>query len=182
MSKVKPILFNTEMVRAILDGRKTVTRRLVKLPKHIKEEKNGLYTLYADGTCYENQHMEELTDYLKPPYQPGDSLYLRETWKVFQTYPSVFGYDILYAADEYIHPCIFKDKERYLNKFCKYEGREGWNSPYSMPKEAARIWIKVTDIRVERLQDMSTNGAMKEGIHYCECPDGFTWKTRDRYA
>lgn len=67
------------MVRAILEGRKTVTRRLVKLPSYVKKQEDGLYTLFAEGTCYENQTLEEIENYLKKPYKVGDVLYVRDT-------------------------------------------------------------------------------------------------------
>lgn len=51
-----------------------------------------------------------------------------------------------------------------------------WRPSIHMPKAAARIWLRVTDVRVERLRDITPDGAIKEGIHFCECPDGFTWK------
>lgn len=70
---VKPILFNTEMVRAILDGRKKLTRRIVKIPNYINQQDDGLYTLFAEGTCYENQHFEEIVQYLKNRINRGIS-------------------------------------------------------------------------------------------------------------
>lgn len=80
MNKISPILFSTEMVQSILDGRKTVTRRIVKLPQYIEPQENGLYVLYADGDCcYSDQSMEDLIDYLKFPCRRGDILYVRET-------------------------------------------------------------------------------------------------------
>lgn len=51
-----------------------------------------------------------------------------------------------------------------------------WRPSIHMPKAAARIWLRVTDVRVERLRDITPDGAIKEGIHFCECPDGYTWK------
>ncbi len=83
MSRVLPILFNTEMVRAILDGRKTVTRRVVK-----RTQCNGLYAIDPDDWNKEclNEPWHNMTDSefikgtYKPPYQPGDILYVRETW------------------------------------------------------------------------------------------------------
>lgn len=80
---IKPILFNTEMVRAILDGRKSCTRRLVKIRR---KDACGFYvTKKSDGTfsgIYEYDENESMFDNpLMPPYQPGDILYVRETWK-----------------------------------------------------------------------------------------------------
>ena len=140
--KIKPILFNTEMVRAILDGRKSCTRRLVKLPSYIKQQEDGLYTLYAEGTCYENQYLEEIITYIKQPYQPGDILYVRETWKK--------------APNGYYY---YEDWQR--NDIADVTK---WKPSIHMPKEAARIWLKVTDVRVQRLQDMDKMDAVKEGI------------------
>lgn len=142
MSRVLPILFNTEMVRAILDGRKSCTRRLVKLPSYIKQQEDGLYTLYAEGTCYENQHLEEIINYIKQPYQPGDILYVRETWKK--------------APNGYYY---YEDWQR--NDIADVTK---WKPSIHMPKEAARIWLKVTDVHVERLQEITSEQICREGV------------------
>lgn len=86
MNRVLPILFNTEMVRAILDGRKTCTRRLVKTRR---KDACGFYvTKKTDGSfagIYEYDENESMFDNpLEPPYQPGDILYVRETWEHFE--------------------------------------------------------------------------------------------------
>jgi len=151
---MKPILFNTEMVRAILEGRKTVTRRVVKLPSYVKRQPNGLFTLFAEGMCYENQYIENITDYLKSPYQVNDILYVRETWtdwgcykcEVYECYGSCRLTKYLYKADGVI------DEEK-------------WKPSIHMPKEAARIFLKVTDVRVERLQDITNEQILLEGVH-----------------
>lgn len=162
MSRVLPILFNTDMVRAILDGRKTVTRRLSKLPKYIKLQDDGLYTLFADGTCYENQHMEELVDYLKPPYQPGDILYVRETWS-----------PVFVVPRRYLYKVECKEAENLPIK---------WHPSIHMPKEAARIWLKVTDVRVEQLKECGNGwclGIEKEGVVTPQSP--ILYINDDRY-
>lgn len=173
MSRVLPILFNTDMVRAILDGRKTVTRRLVKLPKYIQLQDDGLYTLFADGTCYENQHMEDITDYLNKPYQPGDTLYVRETWKLEEFYDAEAL--IRFRAGGEID-IDYECEGATYSKLLKYVDDIGWQPSLFMPKEAARIWLKVKDVRVERLQEITEEQAKCEGIQYDECPTGFTWK------
>lgn len=146
MSRVLPYNAKQWEIPLLLGGRKTVTRRLVKLPKYIQEQENGLYTLFAEGTCYENQNFEQIIDYLKKPYQPGDILYVREKWCENPNYKEYY-----YAAKR----------------------RDGAGAPYGlkwhpsihMPKEAARIWLKVTDVRVERLQDITEEQAIKEGLY-----------------
>lgn len=142
----KPILFNTEMVRAILEGRKTTTRRILKLPKHIKKQENGLYTLFADGTCYENQHLEEIVDYIKQPYKLGDYLYVRETWANVNTL---------------VCPCYYYRASEELPDWAL----GGWKPSIHMPKQAARIFLRVTDVRVERLNDITEEEAVKEGLY-----------------
>lgn len=156
MSRVLPILFNIDMVRAILDGRKTVTRRVLKLPKYIQLQNDGLYTLFAEGECYENKRLEDIVVYLNAPYQPGDILYVRETW------------------------CLRYDGEKYFYKADKNTNREekrlidydhvSWKPSIHMPKEAARIWLKVNEVRVERLQDMEPVDVINEGA-YPDCMD-----------
>ena len=130
---IKPILFNTEMVRAILDGRKTCTRRLLK----------GPFTVHPNGYITKPRGNENLCPY-EPPYQPGDILYVRETWKK--------------APNGYYY---YEDWQR--NDIADVTK---WKPSIHMPKEAARIWIKVTDVRVERLQDMWASDASKEGLQF----------------
>ena len=140
---IKPILFNTEMVRAVLDGRKICTRRLVKfLPGE-----NPQWTGYIrDGLMLYNGKNEPCIR--KAPYQPGDILYVRETWG----YPIALNSDKQYVfrADE-VAESGFKNDSHI------------WHPSIHMPKEAARIWLKVTNVRVERLQEISTESALAEG-------------------
>lgn len=162
--KIKPILFNTEMVRAILDGRKTCTRRSVK-PQPDEKHTYSLgiitdSTEKKDVGCF-GFGIDEYggsIQYEKPPYQPGDILYVRETvWQKTGHYLDVDG----------------ETKAVWCNEF-KYVATDekpetGWNYSWvkrpsiHMPKEAARIWLKVTDVRVERLQDITNKGAEREG-------------------
>lgn len=149
---IKPILFNTEMVRAILDGRKSCTRRLVKF----LAKKNPLWTGYIkDGLMLYNGRNEPCIR--KAPYQPGDILYVRETWSE--------GYEdgtYIYRADDKLADLpTFKESSKLI-----------YHPSIHMPKEAARIWLKVTDAKVERLQEMKPVDAIKEGA-YPECWDCF---------
>lgn len=140
---IKPILFNTEMVRAILDGRKTCTRRLVRfLPGE-----NPQWTGYIrDGLMLYNGKNEPCIR--KAPYQPGDTLYVRETWKK--------------APNGYYY---YEDWQRGdIADLTK------WKPSIHMPKEAARIWIKIMNVRVERLQEMKPVDVIKEGA-YSDCWD-----------
>jgi hypothetical protein len=131
---IKPILFNTEMVRAILEGRKTCTRRVLKQP----------FEVHPNGYITKPRGNERLCPYI-PPYQPGDILYVRETWC-----KGSYG----------------DEKEKYYYKaddnnfFCT------WHPSIHMPKEAARIFLKVTDVRVDRLQDITDDGAKAEGANW----------------
>lgn len=148
MSRALPILFNTEMVRAILDGRKTCTRRVIKLPENMDgvpvgkngDSSNPLGFMYPGGIK-------------RPPYQPGDILYVRETWCALPVNEAghMRGHSIYYyRADGDLRP----------------EGWRGkWRPSIHMPKEAARIWLKVTDVRVERLQEITEEQAKLEGCN-----------------
>lgn len=158
---IKPILFNkqisTEMVRAILDGRKTCTRRLVKTRR---KDACGFYvTRKTDGSfagIYEYDENESMFDNpLEPPYQPGDILYVRETWCL-----RFDGEKYFYRAD--------KNTPREEKRLLDYDDVR-WHSSIHMPKETARIWLKVTDVRVERLNDMTDNDALREGAEGVKC-------------
>ena len=129
---VKPILFNTEMVRAILEGHKTVTRRVVKD-----------YDKYERLLGIELKFPMQVYKAFNSPCEPGDILYVRETWTSF-----VGSY--LYRADQ--------------KPGMKNPGK--WRSSIHMPREAARIWLRVTDVRVERLQEIDDEGAKAEGTNF----------------
>lgn len=172
LNQAKPILFNTEMVQAILEGRKTVTRRVLKLPSCIEQNENGKYTLFVEGTCYENQSMEEIKEYIKPPFKKGDYLYVRETWckGSIGCGEESDGRDLLYVSqcegeDDYIL------KAHALHENIGIEDAV-WKPSIHMPKEVARIFLKVTDVRVERLQDIMksphgpNNQVVREGCTY----------------
>ncbi len=156
---IKPILFNTEMVRAILDGRKTVTRRLIKpkqligilpdkckngMPEKFLKEKKYMFKPYCDMT-----DTELIKTSYNPPYQPGDILYVRETWS--EGYEE--GTYIYRASDKLAGLPTFKESSKLI-----------YHPSIHMPKEAARIWLKVTDVRVERLQEITSEQICREGV------------------
>lgn len=158
---IKPILFNTEMVRAILDGRKTCTRRLVK--PQPDEKHTFLLGFVTDSTekkdvgCFGFGIGEYggSIQYAKPPYQPGDILYVRETWS--EGYED--GTYIYRASDKLAGLPTFKESSKLI-----------YHPSIHMPKEAARIWLKVMNVRVERLQEMKPVDVIKEGA-YPDCLD-----------
>ena len=153
--RIKPILFNTEMVRAILAGRKTVTRRL---PSKRIEDKWYEYDEYVSAVmphdipcvrCNEKAFYEQY-----PPYQIGDILYVRETWARLVT-----AKDGEMQSERY----VYKATDTYPFGESGYIVKFRWKPSIHMPKEAARIWLKVTDVRVERLQDITEDDVCKEG-------------------
>lgn len=144
MSRVLPILFNTEMVRAILDGRKTVTRRIAKGVYPFSEY--GDFTTVIQGEMTGPISMENVIK-LKCKYQPGCIMYVRETWRD----------DRLFTHDDTPGQYFYKAS-------AEHDFEPKWRPSIHMPKEAARIWLKVMDVRVERLQEMDCEDAMKEGI------------------
>lgn len=158
MSRVLPILFNIDMVRAILDGQKTVTRRVVKQPYYVEGDENDKRTLIAVRTAPKGSKLARQIGnmpYPDAPYKIGDILYVRETWRRLSTHPNA-GYE--YAADW--SPKYFDNSRR------PEAGNNGkWHPSIHMPKEAARIWLKVTDVRVERLQDITEEQAQMEGCN-----------------
>lgn len=158
---MKPILFNTEMVRAILDGRKTVTRRIVK-PQPECFGPNIAYTdheadLFFDANvgrlrcrvcgCSPQYSREgtEVSHYWEPPYKPGDVIYVRETWAELPC-----GY--VYRADDECPE--------------GWDCDDRWRPSIHMPKELARLFLRVKDVRIERLNDMTEEDAMEEGFLY----------------
>ena len=148
---IKPILFNTEMVRAILDGRKTCTRRVAK---NVPDHTHRIEPVYENGRfqfdCFYSSYVAALdadADFCMPclpPYQQGDILYVRETW---------------------CQGSWMNEKERYYYKADDNDFHCVWHPSIHMPKEAARIWLKVKDVRAERLQELTEDGAKAEGAN-----------------
>ena len=143
---IKPILFNTEMVLAILDGRKSCTRRIIKPQWEECPHCKYVHKEYIYGKLAKNVYCAKCGYPLLPerraPYQPGDILYVRETWKK--------------APNGYYY---YEDWQR--NDIADVTK---WKPSIHMPKEAARIWLKVTDVRVERLQEITSEQISREGV------------------
>lgn len=165
--KERPILFSTPMVRALLSGAKTQTRRIVKA-KHLPWLENSVLN-FLDGKW--NQ---------RPlPYgQPGDRLWVRETWQGPLLQEFEMDADANWHTPSHIH--------QYQNPaHCEYAAdggpapeytdaddvmRQGWRPSIHMPRWASRITLEITSVRVERLQDISEADALAEGI--VRQPDG----------
>lgn len=150
LQTAKPILFNTDMVRAILDGRKTVTRRVIKLDSHDDPNEIG------------SEFVEEMYE---PPYKIGDILYVRETWEHFDCEHcdgNTLTNEPLYDdCPNEQGGCYF-----YRADGVSLDGDARWHPSIHMPKEAARIFLRVTGVRAERLQDINYFGCIDEGISY----------------
>lgn len=156
---MKPILFNTDMVRAILEDRKTVTRRVVKpQPFEVKQDENA--------SCWCGHFVSESGKVLvdKLPYHPGDILYVRETWRSWRARLYEAEIHIEFKAGGEGSVLQFQNRKDYDNFFVKWGVGTRWHPSIHMPREAARIFLRVTDITVERLQEIGVDGAIKEGI------------------
>lgn len=159
---IKPILFNTEMVRSILDGRKTQTRRVIK--EFVGEEilsvsvPDGIFIgrYGRDGWLGELPDRHDGNTYCveaRPPCKVCDILWVRETWGKLtecDVFPPYEPYEerFIYRADRG-DPDHFQDK---------------WRPSIHMPREAARVFLRVMDVSLERLWNMDEEAAIREGI------------------
>lgn len=175
---IKPILFNTEMVRAILDGRKTCTRRLVRfLPGE-----NPQWTGYIkDGLMLYNGRNESCIR--KAPYQPGDILYVRETFAWCPCWDC--GLDTEQGGCRHQTDRIYKKEYGcYMYRAScednEYPSVDTWHPSIHMPKEAARIFLKVKAVRVERLQEITGQDVLKEGLNSHVHPQAFYFDGNQR--
>jgi hypothetical protein len=174
----KSMLFNDDMVRAILDKRKTVTRRIIK-PHNTGVAKRNNYQqgdgLWVDPTTDNLDATGHIKDYsVSPcwnridyyikryaPYKPGDIIYVREAYC-----PNYFDEGIAgYRGD------LRGNRNAYRADYCKnivgdVVPEPKWRPSIHMPKTAARIWLRITDVRVERLQDITEEQAKAEGANY----------------
>lgn len=157
--KFIPILFNTEMVKAILEGRKTQTRRIVKPQPSIRK---GVGKWIKNDKIQEIGDQEVVTDYMLKhcKYQVGDILWVRETFyqvtRVNSQTGKITGSQFTYKAD--LHEII--------------KGHDKFKPNIFMPKEACRIFLKIKSVRVERVQDITQEDAKAEGVfpapHRCD--------------
>lgn len=143
----KPILFSETMVRAILDGRKTMTRRLPDKQRRQAWEgyeqniaqRRGMNPPKLPLYVYDEKEFYEV----HPPYRPGDLLWVRETWMEMP-----YGY--VFRADD-------EEPEGW-------DCDDRWRPSIHMPKDAARLFLRVKNVRMERLQDISLTDVEAEGI------------------
>jgi hypothetical protein len=152
------------MVEAILNNQKSVTRRVIKFLSNSDSWKTyAEYESKKDGT---HPLLDEiLID--KAPYKVGEVYYVRETWRIGYLNDDTKEMTIIFKAiqtgcDIETQKCKFSD-ERYA-KFRKFAKKKGWQSPYFMPREAARVFIEMTKIWVEKVQEITDEQAIKEGI------------------
>lgn len=166
---VRPILFNGEMVRAIMEGRKTVTRRKIDIDisNQFDVEVDGSVICYIDPETGDRYKPDELCR-----YHPGDVMYVRETWGIANLdYDDKKAYIVYKTGDEKKNGnCVVLPNEKFEKLYESMAGNNpDWHPSIHMPKEAARIWLKVTDVRAERLQDISVPSMIKEGVRAFGC-------------
>jgi hypothetical protein len=169
---IKPILFSTPMVRAILEGRKTMTRRVVKkkysntdlemftnkygtrlIERQNDAPPNEVIT-QADGKTVTRRHLVAIRE-LDEPYKRGDILWVRETWSgVCFDCGDCTREEYMYRADGKRQAC------------CPYD--VDWRPSIFMPKAACRIFLRVTAVRAERLQEITEEDAIREGIVFTD--------------
>lgn len=168
-----PILFSGEMVKAILNKRKTQTRRVIKdhpwtrPPYYFCGLRNGLGYPASEGTTWAGFTCEGYHSpcYVKCPYgKPGDHLWVKETWRSVELPSGLDG--IEYAADNQFRPIENTRAAADLWVDAHANGKHGqaWRPSIFMPRWASRITLGVTNIRVERLQAITEDDAVAEGV------------------
>ena len=154
----RPILFSGPMVRALLDGRKTQTRRVLRVPT-------------AFDTS-DDISAEIATGFIEPQYRRGDRLWVRETWRPHHLGDGIWDLDVSYAADgefRRINDGDFGEKDWNWPKAAD----RGNVSPLFMPRWASRLTLSLSDVRVQRLQDIGEEDALAEGIERMKTGRGY---------
>lgn len=146
--KQVPILFSTPMVQAILKGQKTQTRRIAKIPEGTVKcwHDGGEWIVENDlGNCWQES--------IKPKCEVGDLLWVRETWRWF-------GYDdtkhVVFKAGRNVNDAVVDSPSH----------KQQWKPSIHMPKAAARIWLRCTGVRAERLLQITQDDAVAEGVKF----------------
>jgi len=179
--KERPILFSTPMVREILEGRKTVTRRAINIQPHIDASGNfcvGRFNYGQDG--YGKPVTKHFVSRCCPYGRPGDRLWVRETWGVISHDFDEIGNMVEWVPDRPAQPIrdmpfgrgyytghvIYRadgDAEWAGDDDGGGDTRSAWKPSIHMPRIASRILLEITDVRVERLQDISDEQCVDEG-------------------
>ncbi|MEF1310689.1 hypothetical protein QTO01_11330 [Vibrio mytili] len=165
--KVTPMIFNTEMVKALLDGRKTVTRRPVNRAGEFNFVVESGKTKERYVTDENNAHQK----WLKFPINIGDLIYVRETfcpdpdcdhdsWDDHEL--SFFEWNNCGCSAEFL-PDALKTNEHCLFKAGGFPDLK-WTPSIHMPRWASRITLRVTDVRIERVQEITEDQAVQEGL------------------
>ncbi len=201
--KERGILFNGEMVRAILDGRKTMTRGVIKWPlewsgaRDDNENDPANWDTHFSANDGDPISLKEIVE--KHPSQclfgqPGDRLWVKETWRFLGTdmnkwgrnhrlQTGVFGYKADDTKSRIERP--FQDIEKYM----KTKQADDWRSSTHLPRWASRINLEITDVRVERVQEISDADCQREGIQSFtkdgtvtkfDIGDSLPWSTKER--
>lgn len=165
LEKSRDILFNAEMIKAVLEGKKTTTRRVIKL-----NDKNldfvGHHPLDGKAVFCKNKNANWSTqkhELFKTPCYLKEILYARESAKILSMQNGKVK--MLFKADNSVKEFEVSDKE--YNRLYRYKDFDRWLSPYWQTKETARIFLRAIDVRVERLQDISENQMLREGLLSC---------------
>ena len=149
--KERPIIFNTEMVKAILDGRKTQTRRVIKSQPTPEPDRFEYYGEKLGWGWLPTSKSGKIGIFTPPRYycpygKIGDRLWVRETWSHGCNDFGTNRFTVHYRADGLDH-----------------KGHR-WSPSIFMPRKRSRITLEITDIRVERIQDISEQDAIAEGV------------------
>jgi hypothetical protein len=171
--KEQPILFSGPMVRAILDGAKTQTRRLVKLRDFGSSDEPGFDFSFLGRGDWTRHHTTETLLGLRAPVRVGDTLWVKETWRT-----SLY-YDDQPPRETAHHGLPFwYDADGSVRWTGATIGGPAFTTPgktrvsIHMPRWASRLTLRVTDVRVERLGDISAEDCVAEGaMHWCEDSD-----------
>lgn len=193
--KEKPIIFSGPMVRAILAGNKTQTRRVIRFPKGLSPHwyhgptDDGLHDFMFGAIDQANRMAIDWSEFVKAPYAPGDVLWVRETWRIGY-WDEHGGIAVDYKADgharseriqvdddrsrfqRYWLQCtedcekagLVPDKDTHRYEWAKGQAPTRWRPSIFMPREAARLFLKVRGVWVEQLQSISSYDAMREGM------------------
>ena len=172
-TKSRGIIFNSEIVNAILENRKSMTRRIVKIqPNHIDsiisqcissthtKDVGRVRWVVKDGEY--SIHSVFSSKYFNIPYEVGEKVWVKEDFNFISDSQDGMSDQCYYKAEHLKMPSeVMKREEEFMKKW-----GHSWKSGYFMKREQSRITLKITNIRVERLQDISDDDCLAEGIFF----------------